>query len=62
MDFWLWSKVRASVFDPNIASKIKVSKEMLLPVVNKDPGWREWLIKFEIFDNQSSEDAMYIRY
>lgn len=35
---------------------------MLLPVVNKDPGWREWLIKFEIFDNQSSEDAMYIRY
>lgn len=32
------------------------------PVAEKDEGWAEWLVKYGLWDDEMSIDALYLRY
>lgn len=51
--------------DPQLATgigKIKVGSDMTNPVATKDPGWREWLEKYDLWDEHLGEERLYLRY
>lgn len=35
---------------------------MTNPVVDKDPGWQNWLQKYNLWDNKLGTEALYLRY
>lgn len=53
---------RASAFDPEVVKNFKLSAQMLEPVKEKDKGWQEWLKRWDIYDENSDQNAMYLRY
>lgn len=56
---------RASAFDPPLTaglSRIRHGAAMSEPVAEKAEGWKEWLEKYHLWEEERTEEANYLRF